>query len=177
MSFDLAKMNARLSEIAKQVEGKEAQIGWFPNARYEDGTPVAYVALIQEKGAPEVGIPPRPTIEPTFDQESAKWRDTMAAGMRAVIRGNVSGDEVLEAVGQQAVGDIKQAIVTVSAPPLSPITVLLRRWKKEGRKITGATVGEAARAIANGEEPGSDDKPLNATGLMLATLTNTVTKK
>jgi hypothetical protein len=173
----MSKVNARLSQIAEQVDGKVANVGWFPSAQYEDGTPVAYVALIQEKGAPEVGIPPRPTLGPTFEQKRDEWQKTIADGMCAVVRGQASGDTVLEAVGMQAAGDIKQAISTLSAPPLSPVTVLLRKWKKAGKKITRATVGEAAAAIAAGEDPGGDDKPLNATGLMLATLTNTVDKR
>lgn len=177
MTFDLTKMNERLSAITDQVEDKTANIGWFPTAQYEDGTPVAYVALIQEKGAPEVGIPARPTMSPTFNEKREEWTKTIADGMRAVARGEATGDDVLTAVGLQAAGDIKQAISTLSAPPLSPVTVLLRKWKKEGRKITGATVGEAAKAIKDGVQPGGDDKPLNASGLMLATLTNTVDKK
>ena len=68
----------------------------------------------------------------------------------------------------------QQAIAEVYAPPLSPITVLLRKWKKDGRTITGKTVGEAAAAIKAGEDPGGDDKPLNATGLLIASMHNAV---
>lgn len=35
----------------KELDGKVAKAGWFESSKYEDGTPVAYVASIQEFGA------------------------------------------------------------------------------------------------------------------------------
>ncbi len=41
-----------LSDIARKLEsGGVVNVGWFTNAKYPDGTPVAYVAAIQEYGA------------------------------------------------------------------------------------------------------------------------------
>ena len=42
-----------------QLGNSEAKVGWFENAKYSDGTPVAYIASIQEFGYPEGNIPPR----------------------------------------------------------------------------------------------------------------------
>lgn len=36
---------------AKQLDGAVAKAGWFSTDKYEDGTPVAYIASVQEFGA------------------------------------------------------------------------------------------------------------------------------
>ena len=48
-------------EDLKKID-EVAQVGWFENAKYPNGTLVAYVALIQENGASDgkTIIPPRP---------------------------------------------------------------------------------------------------------------------
>lgn len=167
-------MADKLEAIAKELKGKKLEVGFRAGDNYEDGTPVAYVAAIQEFGAPARSIPPRPFFRPAIADHKAEWVQNFAALAQKVIRGEISGDDAFDAVGIQAAIDIQAEIAKVNSPELSLITVLLRKWKKEGREITGATVGEAARAIAAGEDPGGDNKPLNASGKMLASVTHAV---
>lgn len=174
--FNLDKIKKTLEKLPKEFEGMVAQVGFPSGISYEEGTPVAYVAAIQEFGAPEVSIPPRPFIRPTINSKKDEWIQTIEKGIPKVIKEEITAFDVLDLVGMQASADIQEAIANVYSPPLRPITVLLRKWKKEGKKITGATVGEAAIAIANGEDIGSDNKPLNATGLMIASVQNAVNK-
>lgn len=176
MAFNLDKINARLSNVPRQFEGKVAQFGFPKGAEYEDGTSVAYVAAIQNYGAPEVGIPPRPFMEPTVKDHQAEWVKLLAAGVKKVGDGGLTAFDVLDGVGRMAVADIQEEIAHISEPALSQVTVLLRKWRKEGRTITGKTVGEAAAAIAAGVDPGSDNKPLNDSGLMIASVRNAVNK-
>jgi hypothetical protein len=35
----------------KQLDGFQTKAGWFDAAKYDDGTPVAYIAAISGKGA------------------------------------------------------------------------------------------------------------------------------
>lgn len=176
--LDLSRIKATLDRIPEQFADQEAKVGWFPTAKYEDGTPVAYVALIQEKGAPEVGIPARPFMGPAVEAHKEEWVQGISSGVQAVVRGTATAQDVLEAVGLAAVGDIQSQIETGAHQPLSPTTILLRKWAREGRTITGKVVGEAAAAVAAHPEliQGVNADPLRDTGLMVATITNTVGK-
>lgn len=177
-SLNFDKIEARIASIPESFDDKVAQMGWFDSARYPDGTPVAYVATIQEKGAPAVGIPPRATIKPTIENRKTEWVKLLASGVKAVAEGRATADDVLEGVGLQAAGDMRKSIAEINSPPLSPTTILLRKWRREGRTITGKTVGEAAAAVAADPSliAGENAKPLNDTGLLVATLTNAVGK-
>ena len=172
--FNLSKITARLERIPEQFNNKVAQVGVPSGLQYEDGTSVAYVAAIQEMGAPEVSIPARPFFKPAVAQHSDKWCGILRSLAPKVGTGGTTAEDVLDAVGLAAVADIQQEIASVSSPALSPVTVMLRKWRKDGQTITGRTVGEAAAAIAGGEDPGGDNKPLNDTGLLIASIRNAV---
>ena len=175
--FDLAKINAVLSRIPEQFNGKEAKVGWFP-AQYATGDHpyVAYVAMIQEMGAPEVGIPARPFIRPAIEKHQSEWVQTMADGAKGVLHGMITADAVLTGVGAKAVNDIKTQISLGDVEPLSPVTLVLRKWRREGVPITGKTVGEAAAAYKADPSiiDGVNADPLRDTGLLSASVTNVV---
>ena len=172
--IDLSKIQARLERIPKEFEGKVAQVGVPAGLAYENGTSVAYVAAIQEMGAPDVSIPARPFFKPAIAQHSDEWSSIMKGMVPKVGSGAATAEDVLDAVGITAVADIQSEIASVDSPALSPITVMLRKWRKNGQTITGKTVGEAAAAVADGEDPGGDDKPLNDSGLLIASIRNAV---
>lgn len=174
--FDLSKLKARLDGIANGLDGMETKIGFPSNLQYEDGTPVAFVATIQNYGAPAANIPPRPFMEPTASAQRDKWVTVAKDEVGKVVRGQKDAFQALDFLGTIAEIDVKATIADITEPELSPITVLLRKWKKEGRTITGKTVGEAAQAIRDGVNPGNDDKPLNATGYMQASVRHNVSK-
>ena len=174
--FDLSKLKARLEHIADGFDGMEAKVGFPSNIAYEDGTNVAFVATIQNYGAPAAKIPSRPFMEPTMAREKDKWTKVIARGVQKVARGESTPFDTLDLVGNVAALDIQETIADITEPELSPITVLLRKWKKEGRVITGRTVGQAARAISDGVDPGNDNKPLNATGYLQASVRYGVSK-
>jgi hypothetical protein len=175
--LDLSKIKERLERIPDQFEGQVAQVGIPAGLNYENGTAVAYVAAIQEFGAPEVKIPARPVIRPTMQEHSGEWAQFLRRMVPRVGEGTLSAFDVLDGVGRIAVADMQAQLASVNSPPLSPITVLLRKWRKEGRTITGKTVGEAAAAIAEGVDPGNDNKPLNDSGLLMQSFRNAVNKE
>jgi hypothetical protein len=150
-------MSSRLEqELAKrlgQFKGKVAKVGWFPSAQYpedEGGLHVAEVAIIQELGAPAANIPARPFIMPTVNAQGDKWAENIGKGVKAVMRGATTMDNVLQIVGAQAAGDIRKTISEVRSPPLAEYTLAKRR------------------------ADGYTDQPLHRTGYMIATCTNVV---
>lgn len=173
----LDKINQYFERIPEQFKDKVAQFGVPSGLEYEDGTSVAYVAAIQEFGAPAASIPPRPFLRPTVAEDKDKWVKFVASKIPDVQSGKITADTVLLGVGAIAIADIQSTIASINSPPLSPVTVLLRKWKKQGRKVTGKTVGEAAKAVADGVDVGTDNKPLNATGYLISSIRNAVNTK
>ena len=168
----------RIKRIIDEADRTTARVGFFPSAKYPDGTPIAYIASIQELGSPQRSIPARPFMRPTADAQGKNWRQLMRDGMQAVIAGDVSVHDVMEGIGMQAAGDIRKTIAEISSPPLSPITIMLRSMKKgePDMEITGKTVGAAAAKVKAGEQPADDVsvKPLVDTGALQAHVTHVV---
>lgn len=146
-----------LAKRLKELEGKVAKAGWFESAVYPTGTPVATVAAVHEFGAPAKNIPPRPFMRPTIARESNNWKALMASGAKAIIRGNATIDQVLNAVGAKAAGDVAKTIASITAPPLKAATIAARARKRKDKTIT-ATLR----------------KPLVDTALMINSVTHLV---
>lgn len=174
LNFD--KIRARLDGIAEGFTGQETKVGWFPGAKYPDGTSVAYVAAIQENGVTAKAIPPRPFIRPTIADRKSAWVGVMEQGMRAVVKGTATAEQVLDGVGLQAAADIGITLASGQFVALSPITLMLRKMRDEDPALVmgGKVVAEAARRVAAGETGSTRDQPLHDTGLMLTTLTHLV---
>ena len=100
-----------------------AQIGFPSGANYEDGTSVAYVATIQEFGAPAVNIPPRPFMRPTVASQKDKWVKILSNDVPKVAMGKMSAFDALDKVGMQAAADIQTTISKVYSPPLKSATI------------------------------------------------------
>lgn len=149
-----------LHDTIVQLNRKRAKVGWFESAKYPDGTPVAYVAAIQEYGSPAQGIPPRPHKRLTVEKNEQAWKATIASGAKAVLKGIATGASVMEAIGLKAAGDWRKAIATLKEPALKESTVAARKYKRADKKTTGNLT-----------------KPLVDTGTMLNTLTNVVEDK
>jgi hypothetical protein len=161
------KLEEKLGAIAKAI-GKKAtlRVGFLEGAKYPDGTPVAMVAAIQEFGAPRARIPPRPYFRTMIREKRSEW----AAGLAIQLR--EAGYDVAKALarmGDAIKGQLQRSIRDVTSPPLSPVTLMLRKWfPSDHSPITGRIVGAAARAVAAGESSeGASTKPLVWTGHLL----------
>jgi hypothetical protein len=141
----------------KNLQGKVGKVGWFEKSKYEDGTPVAYVATIQEYGYPAGNIPPRPFMRTTIAEKQQEWKKIAESGSKAILNGKATVGTVMEAIGLKAAGDIRKKISLITAPPLSPRTIEARRSRRADKKTIGLLT-----------------KPLIDTGIMFGTLTNTV---
>ena len=150
----------QLTVAIEAVNNLSLQVGWFEGAKYPDGTPVAYVATINEYGYPEGGIPPRSFMRTTITERKRAWADLAKSGNRAVLAGNTTPRLVLTGLGLAAAADIKKKIVSINSPPLK-----------------AATIAARMRKLAKGKKVGLLTKPLIETENMLTTLTHSVMQK
>ena len=164
-----SKLDATLRQIAaKASSAKLVNVGFLEGATYPDGTSVPMVAAINEYGAPKVGIPPRPFMRPTVSSESPHWGNDLSAVLRA---NDYDAAKSLGQMGDEIASEIRKAIVAVTAPALSPVTLLLReRFGNNPQAITFSDVQRARQDIASGRVPKVTDtqaKPLEWTGHLL----------
>ena len=136
------------------------------------------MAFWQEYGTKTA--PPRPFFRPAVAENQGSWTALVDSGANAVLEGRATMSDVFNGLGLMAEGDIKNAI-TGPHEALSPVTLALRRIKHDGGAINGSVVAAVAGAVARGEtgpgqlgEPFANSTPLNDTGIMLATLTYSV---
>jgi hypothetical protein len=173
------KLKARLDEIAKSVKrGAKLRVGFLEGATYpvdQGGQSVAMVAAIQNFGAPSRGIPPRPFFTNMIKTHGDEWPDELAA---ILVATNYSATRALKMLGAHIEAELRQAIIDTNSPPLSAITLMLRKMRSEDQSlvVTGATVGEAARRVKAGESTsGVSDKALVDTGHLLGSVASEVT--
>lgn len=149
-----------LRHILNGLGDQVGKVGVFETSKYEDGTPVAYVAAIQEFGDPSHSIPPRSFMRSTSEEKRGEWAATARNGAKAVVNGSVTGPQVLDLIGQQAAGDIRRTISKITTPALKPATIENRLRKRADKKTVGGLT-----------------KPLVDTGILLNSITNTVGPK
>lgn len=149
-------MAKRLADL----QAKQAAVGWFSTAKYpESSVPVAYVAVIQEFGYPEGGIPARSFVRATQTEKQKGWSLLLAKGSRSVMDGKHTSANMYELLGLQVAGDIRKTLATAEFQGLADSTIAARAHKR------GVTI----------EEVNKD--PLHDTGYMQTSLTNQVTDK
>lgn len=147
----------RLQNLLADGGNMVGKVGWVESAKYPDGTPVAYVAAIQEYGSPQNGIPPRPFMRPTIAEKQVEWSNVARVGARNILQNGATMSDALELIGLKASGDIRRTISNITSPALAMATLAAR-----------------ARRNASGQ---ASSKPLVDTGHMLQTLTNSVEPK
>lgn len=168
----------KLLVAIKELDGLKTEVGWFESNKYPDGTPVAYVAAIQEYGYGP--IPPRPFFRPTIIAEQAAWRTLIGRAAKGVVTGKRTAAQAFDLLGLQAAGDVRTTISKITTPPLSTLTLLARKHRKNGGIITGAKqLGKIDREGRKNGPPdvsGVSTKPLVDTRIMLPTLTHLTSK-
>lgn len=167
-SFDV--LNQRLTELDKF----QSKAGWFASAVYPNGRSVAETAAGNEFGIPARSIPARPFMRPTAAENQKKWAEIALALSKRVLAGEMSAHDAMDALAQSAVGDIVKKIASITSPPLSQITLGARKYRKQGKVVTGATIGEIARKLKAGtlDVTGVSDKPLVDSSHMINTATH-----
>lgn len=136
-----------IDNLIDKIASKKLEVGFFEHSAYEDGTPVAGVASIQEFGSVANHIPPRPFFNPALEENEQKYAKIMAKNFENILEGKIDASQALGQIGEFVKGDIQQSIRAVDSPPLSERTI-------------------AARAKKNSKGKAST-KPLVDTGLMI----------
>lgn len=101
--------------------------GILEEAKYPDGTQVAQVGYIQEYGAPEAKIPPRPFFRAVINEGKQTWTSILAAGVEH-YQGDVKS--ALALLGDQIVGELSQSVRDWSSPPNAPATIARKGFNK-----------------------------------------------
>lgn len=99
------KLKDFINKVAKQKA--RVDVGFFEESTYPDGTHIAEVAIDNEYGIDN--IPPRPFMQPTFDDNKTKWVKIMKN--TASTQGkDINLKQILSTVGVVAMTDIKDKI-------------------------------------------------------------------
>lgn len=144
----------KMREAVKAIASKKLRVGWFDTSKYQDGTPVAYVATIHELGNPAGGVPARPFMRPTIEAKTPEWKSTLAGGAHQVLNGRLTAEQMLGQVGQVAAGNIAETIASIDTPALQPGTINARKSRRKS--------------------PGVSTKPLVDTGLLIQSVNHKV---
>lgn len=142
-----------LEKLADQMKRAKLEVGFFESAKYPDGTPVAYVAAIQEFGNPAGNNPSRPFFRNAISKNDG-WKQLATKAMNAVIEGRMELNQALNQMGLKMSADVKDSITDGSYEALKQSTLDARQRRKR-------TQGVAS-------------KPLIDTGQMLQSVTYAV---
>lgn len=155
------KLRRHLADLAAKLQrSPTVQVGFLKGARYPDGKSVAMVAAIQEYGAPRAGVPSRSYFRTMVSKEKSHWAADLGRNLKAT---HYDTDVSLGRMGLQIKGELQQSIIDIFDPPLSPVTLMLRRMQKDNPSlvVTGRVVGEAAARVKAGlSSSGVSTKPL-----------------
>ena len=157
------KLLAKLRDIEAKAKKKQSvKVGFLSKATYPNGTKVAYVAAIQNYGAPAAGIPPRPFFTQMLNDRSSKWGDTMG---KLIKKNNYNVKLTLEMMGIGIRDQLIQYIDNTRSPADSMVTNLLKRRFPMGDHAV-SDVWQAFDDVYKKGMSAPATKPLVWTGLM-----------
>lgn len=129
--------SSKIKDAIKQVDKSAMRVGWGEDQRYQDGEPVAMIAAQNEFGNRSKNIPARPFMRLAIIGQGDKWKAMLGQGISKVLDLKETVSSVFEKLGGIVAGDIKKAIVNVTAPALKASTVAARlRGKKQGKAVS-----------------------------------------
>lgn len=150
------KLQAKLAEISKRLEGQHSlKVGFLEGSRYPDENGQGDITAAQSAFWLNYGTktaPPRPFFSNLIAEKGDTWGDEL---MKIMVANDWNIDVALAQMGERIAGQLRDAIVNMDSPALSPVTLMLRKMLIDDPDliITGATVGEAAARVAAGESP------------------------
>lgn len=142
------------------LDKKVGKVGWFASSTYPNGTPVAYVASIQEFGVPEKNIPSRSFFRSTIAEKEKDWKSKARTLAKFLIKNEINADIFLETLTLVVAGDTRKKITQITSPALKQSTINARLRQRADKTTVGSLT-----------------KPLVDTRHMLNTLTNLVEDK
>ena len=135
-----------LEKLAEQMKRAKIEVGFFESAKYPDGTPVAYVAAIQEFGYPAGNIPSRPFFRNAISQND-DWKDLANKAMNAVIGGRMELNQALNQMGLKMAADVKDSITDGSYEALKQSTLDARQSRKRTKGVASKPLIDTAQML------------------------------
>ncbi|MBY6247559.1 hypothetical protein [Citrobacter werkmanii] len=108
-----------LDEVEKQFSNIQLKVGFLEGATYNGVIPVPIVAATNEFGNPAHNQPPRPFFRNAIAEHEEEWKQQTAL----LIESGDDIGEIFSTLGEIIVNDIRQSIITLDTPPLSPVTI------------------------------------------------------
>lgn len=180
----MRKTNTKLwNTLTKELSDFEISAGWFENSRYDDKTPIAGVAAVQNYGArikasdkykkylhaigihlkkskAEFIIPPRPFMDKAQARlDSQEGTEKIMLEVLRVFEGKQTMEKAAHRLGLWAQSVIQEELKAMNSPALSSMTIELRNNEYVSKSKNRST------------------QPLNSTGLMFESVENKVTMK
>ena len=180
----MRKKNVKLwNNLTKKLKDFEIQAGWFSESRYDDNTPIAGIAAVQNYGAhiraakefknflhyigihlkkdtKEFIIPPRPFMDNAKKRiNGQEGREILMQEFLRVFEGRQTMEQAAKRIGLWCQRVIQEEIRKIKSPALSSMTIEMRNNEYASESKSKST------------------KPLNSTGLMLETVQSKVTMK
>ena len=146
-----------IEKLAQYFGNHRVKTGFFETDLYPDGTPVAYIAAIQEFGHAGGNIPSRPFFRNAVKAREGVWIQAMRKLVLAATEGRLTGEQALNQMGLMQAGDVKDSINDGQYDPLKQSTLDAKQRKKR--------------------TAGVSDKPLIDTGRMLQSVKYVVEAK
>ena len=126
---DNAKVLQTLKNRFEALASVQGKTGWFEVSKYDDGTPVASVAAQNEFGDPEKNIPARPTMRPAAIEKKNELNQVTAQAAKQVIAGKITAKDAMDRITYLMENAIAKNITALTSPPLSPVTIEIRKSK------------------------------------------------
>ncbi|KXV60290.1 hypothetical protein AD948_05935 [Acetobacter senegalensis] len=162
------KLRKALADLSKKVEkGGHVDVGFFEDATYPDGTPVAQVASWMEFGTPTSR--PRPFMRNTVAKHSDRWGEALEAALKD---SDFDVKIALSAVGVIIESQIRDEIAEGEFEPNKPLTNLLK-WRFPKGDYTTEQFLKAVHDLKKGATA-SSGKPLVWSGRMFQSVTHEV---
>ncbi|MBS4773128.1 MAG: hypothetical protein KHX55_02495 [Proteobacteria bacterium] len=144
------KLLTKLKKMAKNSKKARLTAGFYKDAKYADGTPVAQVAAwnnfgtLREDGSEF--IPPRPFFTDAINENKDKWAEGLGKRLKA---NGMDIENAMKRVGEEMRADIQDKIEHNNYVPNSPVTIngVYHKSKKTGKvfEIKGKGVNSPLR--------------------------------
>lgn len=135
-----------LEKLADQIKKSKLEVGFFESATYPDGTPVAYVAAIQEFGNPAGNNPSRPFFRNAISQNDG-WKDLANKAMMAVIEGRMELNQALNQMGLAIGSNVQDSINDGSYEALKQSTLDARQRRKRTQGVASKPLIDTAQML------------------------------
>jgi hypothetical protein len=127
-------LEAKLKEYADRLGRKSTlNVGFLEGATAADGTPIAYIAAINEFGAMGAGknhnvtIPPRPAFRNMIAAKNSEWGPVLGNLLK---QEQYDAPRALDTLGTGIAGQLQQSIRDFSDPPNAPSTIAAKGFDK-----------------------------------------------